>query len=297
MTTYGFKAMNMDMTCMGFQFEVGKTYKVDNDKPLELCSDSGFHFCEKFEDVFEFYKWNNCRVFKVETNSPVVTDGEKSITKEITIVSELTRDDLEYENLDSSASKNYYEIMLEDDVEFIFNTFKDNSSYGVKAAVINKMNNEGLIYKTFKDDVAFDVRVAVINKMSDEDLIYKTFKDDEDLRVRTAVVQKITDEKLIFETFKDDVSVLVRTNVLVKLSDENLVYKTFKDDSSYDIRWSVVNKLTDEKLIFETFKNDSSWVVRAAVVNKLTDPEMIKHFENDRDRYVRETAQSKLKNK
>ena len=36
--TYGFKAMNMDMNCRGFQFEIGKTYQIDNEMPLELSS-------------------------------------------------------------------------------------------------------------------------------------------------------------------------------------------------------------------------------------------------------------------
>ena len=118
---YGYKAMNMDMTCRGFQFEVGCTYHVGNDKPLELCTDSGFHFCEDFDDVFKYYDWSSCRVFKVETNLSVVTDGSKSITKEFTIVGEVAREDLDYKNLKSSYAQTYYNIMLENDKDFIFN--------------------------------------------------------------------------------------------------------------------------------------------------------------------------------
>ena len=53
-TTYGFKAMDLDMTCRDFQFEAGKTYQIDNEMPLKLCSESGFHFCLNFEDVFNY---------------------------------------------------------------------------------------------------------------------------------------------------------------------------------------------------------------------------------------------------
>ena len=57
-TTYGFKAMNPNMTCRNFQFELGKTYQINNEKPLNLCSEAGFHFCLNFEDVFDYYNWN-----------------------------------------------------------------------------------------------------------------------------------------------------------------------------------------------------------------------------------------------
>ena len=65
-TSYGFKAMNMNMTCQDFQFKVGKTYKINNNKHLELYSEAGFHFCLNFEDVFNYYNWPTSRVFKVK---------------------------------------------------------------------------------------------------------------------------------------------------------------------------------------------------------------------------------------
>ena len=38
---YGFKVFNPDWTCRGFQYEVGKIYKMDN---LPVCCNRGFHF-------------------------------------------------------------------------------------------------------------------------------------------------------------------------------------------------------------------------------------------------------------
>ena len=47
-----YKAFNSDLTCKGFQYEVGKEYHHKG--KLELC-ESGFHACERLVDCFSFY--------------------------------------------------------------------------------------------------------------------------------------------------------------------------------------------------------------------------------------------------
>ena len=54
----GFKGFNEDLTCRGFQYEIGKTYKHNGE--VELCR-SGFHFCRKLKDVHQFYNLKLCR--------------------------------------------------------------------------------------------------------------------------------------------------------------------------------------------------------------------------------------------
>ena len=47
-----YKAFNADLTCRDFQYEEGKTYKIDGEP--ELCY-RGFHACLKLLDVFDYY--------------------------------------------------------------------------------------------------------------------------------------------------------------------------------------------------------------------------------------------------
>ena len=52
----GYKVFNNDWTCRDFQYEVGKTYKHDG--KISLCG-SGFHFCEKAVDCFNYYGFSS----------------------------------------------------------------------------------------------------------------------------------------------------------------------------------------------------------------------------------------------
>ena len=61
----GYKVFNSDWTCKGFQYEVGKEYIHEG--KIEICR-SGFHFCEKAIDCFNYYKFDiENKVALVET--------------------------------------------------------------------------------------------------------------------------------------------------------------------------------------------------------------------------------------
>ena len=47
-----YKAFNPDMTCRGFQYEIGKTYEIQGE-PI-MCA-RGFHACLNLETVFRYY--------------------------------------------------------------------------------------------------------------------------------------------------------------------------------------------------------------------------------------------------
>ena len=83
----GYKVFNPDWTCRGFQYEVGKTFEHDGN--IELCG-SGFHFCQKASDCFNYYNFNsNNKVAEVEALDLVETEGNKSVTNKIHIIREI----------------------------------------------------------------------------------------------------------------------------------------------------------------------------------------------------------------
>lgn len=49
---YGYKGFDKDFCCLGFQYEVGKTYELEGE--LEICK-NGFHFCTDPNDVTVYY--------------------------------------------------------------------------------------------------------------------------------------------------------------------------------------------------------------------------------------------------
>ena len=86
MTKY-YKGFNKDMTCRGFQFEEGKSYKEDKAK---LC-ESGFHACENPLDCFTYYAPGDSVYHEVELEdvSPERSDDTKVVGKAIKIGAKL----------------------------------------------------------------------------------------------------------------------------------------------------------------------------------------------------------------
>ena len=86
----GYKVFNSDWTCRNFQYEVGKTYEMD-EKPI--CCERGFHFCKKASDCFQYYSFDpDNKVAEVEALGDIDTsnDGSKCSTNKIHIIREIT---------------------------------------------------------------------------------------------------------------------------------------------------------------------------------------------------------------
>ena len=87
-----YKGMDSDMSCKGFQYEVGKSYKTDKAE-LREC---GFHACLNPIDVLDYYpKYLSSRYFKVKLSGEITKcsmwDTNVAAT-EITILEEIPYD-------------------------------------------------------------------------------------------------------------------------------------------------------------------------------------------------------------
>lgn len=60
-----YKAFNKDMTCLEFQYEVGKEYEIEDGQKIKLCS-VGFHSCLMPLDVTRYYNLFTSRFAEVE---------------------------------------------------------------------------------------------------------------------------------------------------------------------------------------------------------------------------------------
>ncbi|MGN0929318.1 MAG: hypothetical protein ACI4N3_01620, partial [Alphaproteobacteria bacterium] len=81
-----YKGFNKDLTCRGFQYEIGKEYEEEN---VSVC-ESGFHACENPLDVLDFYgDINNNRFCKVEQSGKINRDNKKQASSKIKVVAEI----------------------------------------------------------------------------------------------------------------------------------------------------------------------------------------------------------------
>ena len=84
----GYKVFNPDWTCRGFQYKIGETF-THHDK-MEIC-ESGFHFCRKINDCFNYYPFDSDnKVAEIEALGAISTHGDESVTDVIKIVREIS---------------------------------------------------------------------------------------------------------------------------------------------------------------------------------------------------------------
>ena len=98
----GYKAFNSDLTCRGFQFEIGKTYEHKGE--INPC-ESGFHFCKNLVDCYKYYAMSDeTRICKVEAVGNIKTDDDvKYCTDKIVILSEIKNPRLKSNLSDSNS--------------------------------------------------------------------------------------------------------------------------------------------------------------------------------------------------
>ncbi|WP_433994788.1 DUF7666 domain-containing protein, partial [Bradyrhizobium pachyrhizi] len=88
------KGFNSDLTCRGFQFEVGKTYTVSG--RIAAC-ENGFHACPIEHhplSVFQHYAPAGSRYFEVIQDGKRDADGDKLASASITVGVEISLGEL-----------------------------------------------------------------------------------------------------------------------------------------------------------------------------------------------------------
>ena len=95
------KGFDKDLKCRGYQFEIGKDYKIDLPDGYELtqndlCSDKVFHFCDGLSKVHQFYGCNNenNRYCIIEVLGQFCETDDKCGSNHIKIVREITGEEL-----------------------------------------------------------------------------------------------------------------------------------------------------------------------------------------------------------
>ena len=81
-----YKGFNKDLTCRGFQYEVGKEY---TEEEVSICN-KGFHACENPFDVLNFYgDVLNNRFCEVEQSGQIEKGNNKQVSSKIKVVAEI----------------------------------------------------------------------------------------------------------------------------------------------------------------------------------------------------------------
>ncbi len=99
----GYKAFHNDLTCRRFQYEIGKTYEMEESP--EPC-ERGFHFCKTVAGCYHYYpNDDDTRICEIEALGEIKTDdNEKFCTNKIRIVTEVTEEYARKGNYDNSSS-------------------------------------------------------------------------------------------------------------------------------------------------------------------------------------------------
>ena len=98
-----YKLFDENLSCRGFQYEVGKTYKHEGG--IEIC-EAGFHACEFPFDCWSYYPATS-RMAEVELSGKTETDGDntKLVAAEIKIKAELSLPEFLKRGVDYILSK------------------------------------------------------------------------------------------------------------------------------------------------------------------------------------------------
>lgn len=243
MSIKAYKAFNADLTCRDFQYEIGKTYTMD-EKPIPC--ERGYHACPELEDVFGYYNpTNKIRICEVEMNGINIKHDDKIVTNSITILKEI-------------------------DYKSIFDIYSPNNSEQMMAAWY--MDVEDL--SKYLDHYNTSVRTIIANRGLDKHL--DVLVKDKNSYVRAAVAERGRDKDL--DILIKDLNDIVLLTVIEQCRPQDL--DVFVHSSNPYIRMKVAQQGRDKDL--DILVNDDNYVVRAAVAaqGRPQDLDILVHDEN-----------------
>ena len=85
------KGFDSNLKCKDFQYEVGKTYEIDDEESIKLC-EVGFHAVPEIKSplrVFGYYPPSRSRYCEVEISGRIIEGENKIVGSRITIVREI----------------------------------------------------------------------------------------------------------------------------------------------------------------------------------------------------------------
>ena len=172
----GYKMLKSDMSTIygDMTYEIGKTYKLEDE--IIPCK-NGYHFCEKLTDCLRYYhnEDNDKRFFEVETGNNVIEKGDKCVTNEITLIRELTIDEV-FDYIRENKNKVDWNVIsswqkLSED---FIREFQYRVNW-VSISIYQKLSEEFI--REFKDKVRW-VGISIYQKLSEE--FIREFKDEVD---------------------------------------------------------------------------------------------------------------------
>lgn len=196
----GFKATNSNIECRDYQFGIGNFHHDGKVIPCE----SGFHFCEKLEDVFSYYHPYNpeCRVFEVIGSGTVKYHYDKIVCSDIEFVREINYAD--YIDHDDSAVRCLVASHIDD----------ERLSLDLSNSVRKILVDRGLHLDKFINDKDYGVRVALARQKYRLDILI----NDWHYSVRREVARQGYGHDILI----NDIDDFVRNTVTALLTNEEV---------------------------------------------------------------------------
>lgn len=234
-----YKAFNPDMTCRGFQYEIGKTYEIEGE-PI-MCA-RGFHACMKLESVFYYYSnYNKPILCEVEILGDVVygkNDEDKIVTNKIKIVRELTKEEVEQYAFDLFKLKGesrplvYALLQYPDLGQFISGLIlRRLPTYEQKQLVVH--GSKTLRHRFLKEGNPMVkqelIQSAHLYSPTEQKIIFNTLIQDsnEDVRAEIAIYGKKTHRDILM----NDSSPKVRTQVALFATNKQLNEMVMREEN------------------------------------------------------------------